>query len=84
MLYRKNQLPELYDLKHRHDDDKSFLDYENVILDKSLSPYIFENETMSNYLKGLQPAVSILFDHMSVIKNFKNYLVDKYDSRNRG
>lgn len=84
MLYKKNQLPELYAMKHRHDDDKSFVDYENIVLDKSLSPYLFENSLMSNYLKRMQPAVAILFDHMNLIKNFKNYIVDKYDYRQRG
>jgi hypothetical protein len=84
MLYKRNQLPELYTLKHRHDDGNSFVDYENIVLDKSLSPYLYENNTMSNYLKRLQPAVSILFDHMNLIKNFKNYIVDKYDYRQRG
>lgn len=85
MLYRRKQLPELYILKHRHDDDNdSYVDYENIILDKSLSPHIFQNNTMSNYLKKMQPLVSILFDHMNVIKNLKNYIVDKYDYRQRG
>ena len=84
MLYKRNQLPELYTLKHRHDDDNTFVDYENVILDKTLSPYLFENDLMTNYIKRMQPAVSILFDHMSLIKNFKNYIVDKYDYRQRG
>jgi hypothetical protein len=84
MLYKRNQLPELYTLKHRHDDDKSFVEYENMILDKSLSPYMFENIIMSGYLKRMQPLVSILFDQMNVIKNFKNYIVDKYDYRQRG
>lgn len=84
MLYNRNQLPELFRLKHLHDDDNSFVDYENIILDKSLSPYMFENNTMSGYIKRMQPAVSILFDHMNLIKNFKNYIVDKYHYRQRG
>lgn len=84
MLYNRNQLPELFTLKHRHDDDDSFLEYENIILDKSLSPYMFENDMMSGFIKRLQPATSILFDHMNIIKNFKNYLVDKYHYKQRG
>jgi hypothetical protein len=84
MLYKRNQLPELYTLKHRHDDDNTFVEYENFILDKSLSPYMFENSTMSGYIKRMQPLVSIMFDQMNLIKNFKNYIVDKYDYRQRG
>jgi hypothetical protein len=84
MLYDKKQLPELNFMKHRHDDSGEYLYYENVILDKSLSPYIYENDTMNGFLKRLQPLVAILFDHMNIIKNLKNYMVDKYHYKQRG
>ena len=67
---------ELNFMKHRHDDSGEYLYYENVILDKSLSPYIYENDTMNGFLKRLQPLVAILFDHMNIIKNLKNYGLD--------
>jgi hypothetical protein len=84
MLYDNNELPELHYLKHRHDDVDVNFEYDNAILDKSLSPYIFENEIMSNYLKKMQPAVSLLFDHMNVVRNFKNYIVHKYHYKHKG
>jgi hypothetical protein len=84
MLYDKNELPEIHYLKHRHDDTDVNFDYEKSILDKSLSPYIFQNEIMSNYLKKMQPAISLLFDHMNVVRNFKNYIVDKYHYKHKG
>jgi hypothetical protein len=65
-------------MKHRHDDSEDYLYYENVILEKSLSPYIYENNNMNEFLKRLQQLVSNLFDHMNIVKNFKNYMVDKY------
>jgi hypothetical protein len=84
MLYERKQLPELHYMKHKHDNDDSYYDYENNILDKSLSPYMYENDVMNGFLKKLQPLVSILFDHMNIIRNFKNYMVDKYDYKHRG
>jgi hypothetical protein len=84
MLYDKKQLPELNFMKHRHDDSEDYLYYENVILDKSLSPYIYENETMNGFLKRLQPLVANLFDHMNIVKNLKNYMVDKYHYKQKG
>jgi hypothetical protein len=78
MLYDRKQLPELNYMKHRHDDDDSYFNYENKILDKSLSPYMYENDVMNNFLKKTQGLLSILFDHMNIMKNFKNYMVDKY------
>jgi hypothetical protein len=84
MLYDRKQLPELNYMRHRHDDDTNFIYYENVILDKSLSPYMYENDTMNGYLKRLQPLVANLFDHFNTIKNFKNYMVDKYHYKQVG
>jgi len=78
MLYDKKDLPELNYMKHRHDNNDQYVDYEKEILDSSLSPYIYENDLMRTFLKKMQPLVSILFDQMNVIKNFKNYTVDKY------
>ena len=78
MLYEDQELPELFYMKHRHDDDKDFIDYENQILDKTLSPYIYENDMMNGFLKKLQPLVASLFDQMNIAKNFRNIMVDKY------
>jgi hypothetical protein len=83
MLYERNQLPELFYMKHLHDDDTNFVKYDEVILDKSLSPYMFQNDLMNNWLKKMQPLVSILFDQMNIMKNWKNYMVDKYHYRQR-
>lgn len=78
MYYEEQSLPELHFMKHRHDDDKKFVDYEKSILDKTLSPYLFYNDLMFGFLRKLQRPVSILFDNVNIIKNFKNYNVDKY------
>jgi hypothetical protein len=78
MLYNRKDVPELNYLKHRHDDFDQFVDYEKTILNSSLSPYMYENDLMLSWLNKMQPLVSILFDQMNVMKNFKNYMVDKY------
>ena len=77
MLYQRKQLPELYYMKHRHDTDEDFVDYEKNILNKSLSPYMYENNMMNGFLTRLQPLVALLFDQMNIVKNFRNYMVDK-------
>lgn len=81
MLLNRRELSEIYFLKHRHDDNRNFVDYESKILDSTLSPYIYENSLMGNWLKRMQPLVAILFDQMNIMKNFKNYIVDKYEYR---
>jgi len=84
MLQNRKELPELFSLKHRHDSEDRFVDYENSILDNSLSPYLYENDTMNGYLKRLQPLTSLLFDQVNIAKNFKNPIVDKYHYKQLG
>jgi hypothetical protein len=78
MLYEEKELPELYYMKHRHDNNNMYIDYENSILDRSLSPHMYKNDMMNNFLKRLQPLTAKLFDQMNIMKNFQNYMVDKY------
>jgi hypothetical protein len=78
MLYDERQLKELNRLKHMHDSNKEYADYEKTILKNSLSSNIFKNDLMNSFLNKLQPLLSKLFDQMNIIKNFQNYMVDKY------
>ena len=43
-----------------------------------LSPYNYENDMMNSFLKKLQPLTAKLFDQMNIMKNWRNYIVDKY------
>jgi hypothetical protein len=38
---------------------------------------MYENNMMNGFLTRLQPLVALLFDQMNIVKNFKNYMVDK-------
>ena len=78
MLFDQQQLPQLRFMKHRHDKIEGYFEYENQILDLSLSPYMYKNDNMNIWLKKMQPLVSIMFDQVNVMRNFKNYMVDKY------
>jgi len=84
MLYNRKQLPELLYMKHRNDDDKDYVDYENFILKKSLSPHIYQNDRMNTFLNKMEPLVSLLFDNFNIMKNFKNYMVDKDHYKQKG
>jgi hypothetical protein len=81
MLFQRKDLPELFYIKHRHDNSDNHVEYESKILDTTLSPYIYNNDIMNSWLKKMQPLVSLIFDQMNVMKNFKNYIVDKYEYR---
>ena len=84
MLYERKELPELFYLKHFHDDDNDkYIKYDETILNKTLSPNMFENDLMNTWLSKMQPLVSLMFDQMNISKNFKNYIVDKYHWKQR-
>lgn len=80
MLLEEKEIKEVFFLKHRH-DDKDYRTNENNLLDKTLSPYIYNNDTMNFFLKNLQKLVHMFFDKMNIVRNFKNPTVDKYDFR---
>ena len=83
MLYDEKDLSELHFMKHRHDDNKDWNDYEKNILDRMLSPNIYNSTMMVNFLTRLQPLAAKLFDHFNILKNWNNYMVDKYYHKHR-
>jgi hypothetical protein len=78
MYYEDQSLPELHYMTHLHDVDEDYVKYDETILNSTLSPYIFSNDLMNGFLQRLQKLVTILFDNFNIVKNFKNYHVDKY------
>jgi hypothetical protein len=78
MYFEEKDIPELHFMKHRHDSETDYVDIERNILTRTLSTYLFNNDTLAGFLSRLQRPVSILFDNFNIVKNFKNYIVDKY------
>lgn len=79
MLYNQKDIPELNVFFHRNDSvNKKYMDYEKVILEKSLSPYLYSNTKIAKFLTMLNSLVSLFFDQHNIIKNWRNYTVDKY------
>ena len=76
--YQDKYIDEIYQIKHRNDSDKDFIDYEESILDKSLSPFLYYNDFLGEFLNRFKRLISIFFDNVNIVKNFKNYMVDKY------
>ena len=84
MLYDQKQLPELRYMRQFHDDISPNFNYEQDIFNKSMSPYLFQSTSMFNFLDKLRPIVALSFDQMNIIKNFKNYMVDRYHYKQIG
>lgn len=78
-MYEDKQLPELYFLKHFNDNikEKNF-DYPNQLFRKTIPSYVyFSNDKITTFLNSVQKMVLIWFDNVNIIRNFRNYLVDK-------
>lgn len=84
MLNDRKQLPELRYMRQFHDDISPNFNYEQDIFNKSMSPYLFQSTSMFNFLDKLRPIVALSFDQMNIIKNFKNYMVDRYHYKQIG
>ena len=84
MIYKEKQIPELYDLKHRSDlQSEPGFDWEANLLTRSLSTLLFQNDNVSGFLSQIKNQLVLLFDNFHIIRNWKNYLVDKdYDKHN--
>jgi hypothetical protein len=79
MLYNEKDIPELNKLFHINDDvTKDYVDYQNLLLNKTLSPYIFGKVMMDSFLNRLNKLVSLFFDQFNIIKNWRTFTVDKY------
>ena len=79
MLYDEQFIPELNTFYHRNDDvNISYIKYEDKILNKTLSSYLYNNPIMNGFLTMLNGLISLLFDQFNIIRNFKNITVDKY------
>jgi hypothetical protein len=77
-LIEDKEIKELYDLKHRNDNYPKGFNYFDNILKKSLSPFLYLNDNMNGFLLKLEPLIANFFDKLNIIRNWKNWYVDKY------
>jgi len=81
MLFKEKQINELYNLKHMNDDLlHKPADYENNVLRNFLSPVLYNNQTMKEYLDGIQKLLVLMIEEVNYVRNFFNTAVDKYYS----
>lgn len=84
MLIKDSQIPEIYDLRHRFDNNKNkHFDYENNLLTKNVSNALIRNENMSTYLKKIEKIMVLLYESIAVSRNFFNISVHKYYNGHR-
>ena len=77
-LNKDRQIQELYGLKHRY-DSKSYrhFPWEDNLMKKTTTPYMWQNETMYNYLLKIEKMTVLMLEQINFARNFFNFTVDK-------
>jgi hypothetical protein len=84
-LEKDTQINELYYLKHKHDTFKHrHYNWEDNLLRKTTSSYIWKNPVMNKYLTHIQSILVLMVEKVSVQRNFFNFTVNKYNNDHWG
>ena len=75
MIRKEKEISELYNFKHIHDNYKKGYDYENTLLENSLSKHLYDNTNNATFLKYLNKHVVLMFEQILLIRNLKNFFV---------
>jgi hypothetical protein len=78
MLHKEQYESELYWFRHKNTSEPEYVDIENVFIEKTFSPHMVGNDNLFGFISILKKMVVKLFDNHSIIRNFKNYSVNKY------
>lgn len=78
MIEKDMQIKELYDLKHINDNIETGFDYEEGLMNKSLSNLMFQNETTSTFLDKLKKLLVYTIESNLIARNFFNPTVGPY------
>jgi hypothetical protein len=79
MLDKEVQIPELYQLRHRHDNFKHrHFPWEKWILKKSTVPMLWKNPNMNGYMTRIEKIMVLFISQVAVVRNFWNISVNKY------
>lgn len=79
MIERESQIKELYDLKHRKDNEiNTHFDWETKMLEKMVSSHMYNNPKMVEFLNKYQGLLTWVYETNVVVRNLYNYTVSPY------
>lgn len=78
-----NEIPEMFNLRHKHDTSlpEQGYDYQLNMLQKSLSPVLYKNDTNSEFLDDLNKLLIALVETILPTRNMFFYSHSKYFNR---
>lgn len=79
MIERESEIKELYDLKHKNDNEiHTHFDYEKNLITKMFPKYVYQNNNMYNFIQKMKDQWIWMIESVLPIKNIFNYTVNKY------
>ena len=78
MIRKQKEIAELYDMKHFNDSYIKGYEYEDNLLENSVSKHLYDNEINSGFLYHLNRQVVLMTEQILILRNLKNFFVDKY------
>ena len=78
-LDQASQIPELYYLKNRWNNNPNrHYPWEENMLKRTITPHLYNNPNMKDYLFRLERMVSLFVETNNVIRNYFNISTSKY------
>lgn len=78
-MERSLRIKEIYDIEHMHDSKSNkHYDYKDKLLRNSTSSFIWKNEKLAGYLKGIEKVLTFIVDRVDLSRNFLNITVGRY------
>jgi hypothetical protein len=78
MLYEEKDIEELHKLKHRWNNNSVFYNWKDNIITNNVTPYLIKNNLVFSFIKKIEKMTVLLIDNHTIIKNFNDWVVDKY------
>lgn len=80
LIEKSNEIPDMFTLKHMHDTDlpEMGFDYTNNLLEKTLSPVLYNNDNNISFLNSLNDMLVSLVDSVLPTRNIFFYSHNKY------
>jgi len=79
MIEKRTQILELYNLKHRKDNEiHTHYDYETNLIKKMFPKYIYRNNNMNKMLNYFRIQWVLMIESILPIKNFYRFTTGKY------
>ena len=80
LIEEHSEIPEMYSLRHKHDSElpDSGFDYSKNLLQRSISPILYNNDNNAEFLDKFNDMAVSMVEHVLPVRNIFFYSHNKY------